>query len=103
MRRDRWMRLFEAFFGIALGAAITAPIEFGFIVMNGRQTVAQEMIPHVCPPLGKPPGPGLDGDRVSVAGKGVLVCDGSSGKWVAPEERARHVRERIIAMPWAMP
>jgi hypothetical protein len=103
MRRDRWLRLFEALFGIALGAALTAPLEFGFVAMSGRQTMAQEVIPHVCPPLGKPPGPGLDGDRISVAGKGLLVCDGSSGKWVAPEERARHVRERIIAMPWAMP
>jgi len=102
MRRNRWMRLFEAFFGIAIGAAITAPIELGLIVMNGHQTQAQEVIPQVCPPLGKPAGPGLDGDRISVDGK-VLACDGSSGKWVPPEERARHVRERIIAMPWVIP
>ena len=103
MRRDKWSKLFEAFFGIAIGMAITAPLEFGIIAMMGHRTMAQEMIPHVCPPLGKPPGPGLDGDRVSLPGKGLLVCDGSSGKWVAPEERARHVRERIIAMPWAVP
>jgi len=103
MRRDRWLKLFEALFGIAIGAAIATPLELGFVAMNGRQTQAQEVIPHVCPPLGKPAGPGLDGDHVSLAEKGLLVCDGSSGKWVPPEERARHVRERIIAMPWAIP
>ena len=102
MRRDRWMRLFEALFGIAIGAAITAPIELGLLVMNGHQSQAQTVIPHVCPPLGKPAGPGLDGDRIAVSDK-LLVCDGSSGKWVPPEERAKHVREHIIAMPWAVP
>ena len=102
MRRNRWMRLFEALFGIAIGAALTAPIELGLLVLNGRQSVAQEVIPHVCPPLGHPPGPGLDGDKVQVAGK-LQVCDGSSGKWVTPEERAKNVRQRLIAMPWAIP
>ena len=102
MKRNRWMRLFEALFGIAIGAALTAPVEIGFFAASGHKTMAQEMIPRVCEPLGKPAGPGLDGDRVTVAGK-LLVCDGHSGKWVAPEERARHVRERIIAMPWAIP
>ena len=102
MRRNRWMRLFEALFGIAIGAALTAPIELGLLVMNGRQSVAQEMIPHVCPPLGSPPGPGLDGDKVHMAGK-LQVCDGTSGKWVSPEERAKNVRQRIIAMPWTIP
>jgi len=103
MHRDRWVKLFEAVLGIALGAALAAPLEFGFVAATGHQTLAQEMIPHVCPPLGKPAGPGLDGDRIAVAGTGVLVCDGHSGTWVAPEERARHVRERFIAMPWAVP
>ena len=103
MKRQRWMKLFEALFGIAIGAALTAPLEIALIAMSGHQTLAQEAIPHVCPPLGTPPGPGLDGDRIATADKGALVCDGSSGQWVTPEERARHVRERIIAMPWAIP
>ena len=103
MRRERWKKLFEAFFGIAIGMALTAPIEFGVIAATGHKSMAQEAIPRVCLPLGKPAGPGLDGDRISVAGKGVLVCDGASGKWVSPEERARHLRDRIVAMPWTIP
>ena len=103
MNRNRWHKLFEAFFGIAIGMAITAPLEFGVIAMMGHRSMAQEMIPHVCPPLGKPPGPGLDGDRVSLPEKGLLVCDGTSGTWVTPAERAAHVRQHYIAMPWVVP
>jgi hypothetical protein len=103
MKSYRWFRLIEACIGIGIGAAIAAPLEFAVLAASGHQSHADEMSLQICPPLGNPPGPGLDGDRVSLAEKGVLICDGTSGKWETPDVRATHMRERIVTMPWAVP
>jgi hypothetical protein len=103
MKGIGWVTLLEACIGIGIGAAIALPLEFAVIAASGHPSSAGEMIARVCPPLGAPAGPGLDGDRVSLPEKGVLICDGISGNWETPETRATHLRERIVAMPWAIP
>ena len=103
MKSGRWFRLMEAGLGIGIGVALALPLELGVLAASGHQSHADEMIARVCPPLGQPAGPGLDGDRLALPGQGLLICDGTSGKWEKPEERAEHVRQRVINMPWAIP
>jgi hypothetical protein len=98
----RWFRLLEACLGIGIGAAIAVPLEIAIVAAPNHQSHAGE-IPRVCPPQGHPSGPGLDGDRKAAPGKGMLICDGSTGQWETPEVRAEHVRKRVIDMPWAIP
>lgn len=86
-------RVVEAVAGLWLGVAIAALVVYGAAADVGRYMTGENLLrppDHLCRPLiGQ--GPYLDGDRVTIGVDSDFVCDGYSGGWEAPGERAQRL------------
>jgi hypothetical protein len=85
--------LIEGIVGLWLGLALTVLVSWCASAEFQRSLTGEAMLgtpDHLCQPrIGG--GPYLDGDRVTLAGGDLLICNGVTGGWESPA--ARDARE----------